>query len=376
MTGEEEVIDNNPFNINLDLLQDLGNETTFQEEPETELETEPEKELTEVNETEEPEEESGKEEEQEKEDPSSNKTEKSSPFTPFAKLAVEEGVLRNFDLNEWDGSPEGLVAGMNKEISFGINSYKESLNPRAKWLLDNMDEGVPLEALLQVDKQRVTLDNIKEDTLVEDEGLQKEILSQYYKETTKFTDEAIKKYIDRLETTGDLAEEAKSSFAELKQINVQKEQELQQQAAQQRELQIRQQQEALENFKNTLIKKEEIVPGVKLTDIMKETIEKTLTTPVDIDPNTGTPINEIAKARMEDPINFEINLAYVYKATKGFKDWSVFSSAGKKSAFKDFEDAVKNMDSSSGTKQRINKPDTDPDLRQQMEYFADFNKRY
>ena len=386
MAGEEnkqeEVLDN-PFNVNLDLLQDMGGamfeSTEETEEIEDKIET-PESDNQEENQ-EQPENASEQQDEEneeieDNEDPSSNDTEKPSPFTPFAKLAVEEGVLRNFNLEEWDGTPEGLVDGMNKEIQYGVNSYKEQLNPRAKWLIDNMDEGVPLESLLEVDKQRVSLDSITEEALVEDSKMQKDILTQYYKETTKFSDEAIEKYINRLEAMDEIADEAKSSLGELRTINQQKEEQLKEQAREQQEQMQKQQQEALESFKNTLTKKEEIVPGIKLSDVMKESIEKTITTPVAVDPQTGAPMNEIAVARSKDPVNFEINLAYIYKATKGFQDWSVFNSAGKKSALKEFEDAARGLDSGSKQQQRINRPAADEDLKEQIAQFANFGKKY
>ena len=200
-------------------------------------------------------------------------------------------------------------------------------------------------------------------------------MKQYYKETTKFNDITINKAIERLEATGELGDESKVFFDELKQINSVKEQQLVEQAKYERAEQAKQQQAVLDNFKKTLDAKKEVVTGITLTPIMKDAIYKTLTTPVEIDQQTGQPLNDIAKARMTDPVNFEINLAYIFKATKGFTDWSVFSGAGKKVAIREFEDSVRKMDFTQTT-QKTNKPDVNKDLLEQMEMFGRQYRNY
>ena len=309
-------------------------------------------------------------EEDTQESPSSQETKDSSPFTPFAKLLVEEGATPNLNLEQFDGTPQGLIKAIQDEIEYNVSMYKESLDPRVKWLQDNVDEGVALEDLLAIDKQRVTLNSINEETLATDENLQKQIVREYLKETTKFNDVLINKQIERLEATGDLTDEAKGYFNELKQLNVVKEQQAIQQAKLQQQEFQKQQEKILSDFKETLEKTEEIIPGIKLNRIIKDQIFKTLTTPVAQDPNTGAPINAIAKSRAEDPINFEKNLAYVWLATKGFKDFSILGSAGKKSAMADFENALKKSDGTFNTsKQNIRESDSIKELKASMELF-------
>ena len=309
-------------------------------------------------------------EEDTQESPSSQETKDSSPFTPFAKLLVEEGATPNLNLEQFDGTPQGLIKAIQDEIEYNVSMYKESLDPRVKWLQDNVDEGVALEDLLAIDKQRTTLNSINEETLATDENLQKQIVREYLKETTKFNDALINKQIERLEATGDLTDEAKGYFNELKQLNVVKEQQAVQQAKLQHQEFQKQQEKVLSDFKETLEKTEEIIPGIKLNRIIKDQIFKTLTTPVAQDPNTGAPINAIAKSRAEDPINFEKNLAYVWLATKGFKDFSILGSAGKKSAMADFENALKKSDGTFNTsKQNIRESDSIKELKASMELF-------
>lgn len=364
---QQEPIDENPFNIDLSELNDVGN--FFLEQGDAVEEEQEDITNTDSKEQEDTDENVETSEEQDKGSPSSKDTKtKSSPFTPYAKLVTEEGILPNFNIEEWDGTPQGLIKAMQDEINYGINSQIERFDPRVKWLAENVREGVSFEDLLAVDKQRLTLDSITEETLQQD-TVQRDIARQYYKETTKFSDERINKEIERLEATGDLGEETKGFFEELKQLNAQKEVQLKEQAKQQRIQQEQAQAKALEDFKKNVSSIDEIIPGVKVNTVMKDKIYKGLTTPVDVDPQTGMPINKIAKARMADPVKFETTLMYLFEATDGFKDFSVFKSAGKKSAIKEFEESVSGMDFTS-SKQKIRKPDADQSLIDQMAYFS------
>lgn len=375
LNKEEEVID--PFNVDLSMLaslsetlEGLNQETTHKEEEIVKEEN------TVATGTEETKEVLNTEEVDDKGVPSSHDTNEPSPFIPYAKLLVEEGITPNFKIEEFDGTPQGLLKAVQDEINYGIEQYKETnLHPRIKWLQDNLDEGVPLQKLLEVDSQRVTLNNIKSEDVESNAEVQKEIVKQYYKETTKFNDATINKQIERLEATGDLIEESKVFFEELKRINLSKEQQLVEETRLQRAAEAKAQQDALDNFKKTLDAKKEIVTGITLTPIMKDAIYKALTTPVEIDQQTGMLVNEIAKARMANPIDFEINLAYIFKATKGFTDWSVFSGTGKKAAIREFEDSVKKLDFTQ-TKQTMTKPDVDKELIEQMELISRQARNY
>lgn len=374
LNKEEEVID--PFNVDLSMLASLSETLEGLNQETTQEEEIVKEENTVAAGTEETKEVLNTEEVDDKGVPSSHDTNEPSPFIPYAKLLVEEGITPNFKLEEFDGTPASLIKAYSDELEYRWERHKEErLDPRVKWLQDNLEEGVPLQKLLEVDSQRVTLNNIKPEDVESNAEVQKEIVKQYYKETTKFNDATINKQIDRLEATGDLIEESKVFFEELKRINQSKEQKLVEETRLQRAAEAKAQQDALDNFKKTLDAKKEIVTGITLTPIMKDAIYKALTTPVEIDQQTGMPVNEIAKARMANPIDFEINLAYIFKATKGFTDWSVFSGTGKKAAIREFEDSVKKLDFTQ-TKQTMTKPDVDRDLIEQMELISRQARNY
>ena len=117
----EQMVD--PFNIDLSLLASFsegfeGTEVAVQESTEEEKE----KEITTAEETKEI---TDGSQEETKEVPSSQDIKESSPFIPYAKLLVEEGITPNFNIEEFDGTPEGLLKAVQGEIQYGINKYKE-----------------------------------------------------------------------------------------------------------------------------------------------------------------------------------------------------------------------------------------------------------
>jgi hypothetical protein len=285
-------------------------------------------------------------------DPSSQETsEKDSkkfPLTPYAKLLVEEGVLQNFDIEKFDGSADSLIDAFKNQVSVHVEEYKNTLDPRIKWLQDNIEEGVPLEALLRLDKEKITFSSLSEKDLEENEDLQKNIVREYFRKTTTgWSDTRIEKEINRLADIGDLKAESKEFFEELKGLTAKEEEQMKVQAQKEQEEAIRKQKEILDTFKKKLEETKEIIPGTEVSKQVKETIYKVLTTPVGYD-NFGMPMNAIAKARSENPIEFEMNLAYIFEVTKGFKDWSSLISTGKKKAIQEFEEAAARLDVNKG----------------------------
>jgi len=173
-------------------------------------------------EKEETEEEANETEEVEEEEPSSDSlkskanAKSSSPLTPYAKLLKDEGILPNLDIETFDGTADGLKEAMYTEIVGMVEAYKDSLPERVKNLINNYEEGVPFEKLLDIDKAEAELSEISKDNLTEDADLQKKVIREYLKKTTKFSDKKINSTIEYYEDTGELESEAETSLDELK----------------------------------------------------------------------------------------------------------------------------------------------------------------
>jgi len=268
----------------------------------------------------------------------------SPSLAPYARLLVDEGVLPNLNLEEFDGTAESLVEAARNEVDNGVQTYKQSLPEEVQRFIEGYESGIDLNQLVNFTRERTKYNEISEDNLSQDEDLQKQLVRDYYKRTSKFSDERIEKTIERVSDLGELEDEAKSSLNELVELQSQEEEQAKQQAQEQQEAIRKQQQEQIEEFNKTLENTNEVIPGIKVNNNLKETIRKNITTPVAYD-QQGNPVNKIGKYRAENPIDFEIKLNYLFEATKGFTDFNLFGKKGKSQAIKELEEAARVQDS-------------------------------
>ena len=266
----------------------------------------------------------------------------SSPLIPYAKYLKEEGVLPNFDLEKFDGTIEGLREGMFGEIVSGVEQYKATLPEAVKRLLDNYEEGVPLETLLQIDGERSRYTSYK-DADLEPEDVQKGLVREYLTKTTKFSKEKIEKEITRLSDLQELEDEARGVLPELVALQDEMEASAREQAKAQQKIAEEQSLQELESLRTTIEGTSEIIPGIKLSDVLRQKIYKNLTTPVAYAEN-GQPLNKLGVYRSKNPVQTEIILNYIYEATNEFRDWGVFSKNAKKAVVQEIENAARNLD--------------------------------
>jgi hypothetical protein len=278
--------------------------------------------------------------------------EDTSLFMPYAKFLVDNDILSTLDIDKFDGTAEGLLKAQQEEVNYHVNKYKETLPPEVKKLVDGYESGIPFDQMLKISSDRIRYDNIKEDSLDDNIDLQKNVVAEYLKKTTKFNESRINKMIDRLENNAELEDEAKSSLTELKQIQDVEEQEALKRSQEEQAEAERYQAKVMTQLKEKIDSTTEVIPGVKVNKIMRDKIEKNLTTPVAFD-NNNMPINKVGLYSRNNPIEFEVILNYLFEATNEFKDWSVFGKSGKSKAINELEAASRHLDKSKlSTKQR------------------------
>lgn len=297
---------------------------------------------------------SGQEETLEREDTNNSDSEQSSssPLIPYAKYLKEEGILPNFEVEKFDGTIEGLRDGMYSEIANGIDAYKQTLPEPIKQLINHYEEGVPLKALLDIDEQRVKYASFNEESL-SDEDTQKQLVREYYSLTTKLSAEKIEKHITRLSDLQELEDEAKNILPELIAMQADEERQLVEQARALQEQAEQNRLAELETLRSTLEGTEEVIPGTKISEMLRQKIYKNLTTPVGYTED-GTPVNRLGAYRMQNPVKTEILLNYIFEATNEFKDWSIFGKAAKRTVITEIENAARNIDNNFGSSRQAN----------------------
>jgi len=263
-------------------------------------------------------------------------------FKAFGSTLVEKGVFSEELFKDFDGTIDGLVTAVDREIGYGIESYKESLPDVLKELIDNYEEGVPLDQLIATKSREISFNNITDSKLEEDTELQKEIVRQYL-ESTGLKENKIKKLIETYEDTDELFSEAKDALGEIKDILKKEEAYIKKQQEEERKVAEQRTKELLNTVETTIYKTEEIVPGIKLNDKVKKEIYSSMTQPTGRDAE-GNPVNKVMEIRAKDPIKFEMTLHYLASLGIFEGKWDKVISTAKTSSVKELEKLIKSND--------------------------------
>lgn len=258
-----------------------------------------------------------------KETPSSDDANKnpSSDNTVFQSLIGalnEKGILSSqLDMNKInDAIKEGedptniLFDLMAYELQTQINYYKEQLPEKIQRLINNYEEGVPLDKILQLKIEQDRLSNIPESKIKDDPEIQKEIIKRYMTEMGE-NETRILKNIKRLESTEELEDEALENYKALLNLYEKKEQNLRDEANAAEAKFNEEREQMLNNIKTNVMNTNEVIPGIQLNDKDRESIFSSMTKPVGVDEN-GTPMSSVWKTRAINPIEFEKALHYYH----------------------------------------------------------------
>jgi len=302
----------------------------------------PENEVVEVKENE-PELKADKEEEATEEDPQEQVEETSEvsdseeeveedskPLFVFASLQRDAGLI-DFKDEEFEDSEDWLMSQVEKSVGNKISEYKENMPPEIRYLLENYEEGVPLQNLLEMSSQEQTYEALSEANIEKDASLQKALVKDLLARSG-WSQERIAKKIERYEDSGVLLEEAQDALASLKDIQKAEKENYVEQQKQEQKQRAEAHKQWLEDLNDHIGKKEEILPGFKLSPKDKEQLYKGITK---LD-KSGK--NEIMRMREKDP-EFDLKIAYLATVLKW--DFSAFERQSTTKSTRKLADAIK-----------------------------------
>jgi cobalamin biosynthesis protein CobT len=285
--------------------------------------------------------------------------EDSSPITPFASLLQEQGFLPHAKIEDIK-STEDLIEAFRKEREAYqmdvINSFPEELIGMA----EAVAKGLPFDSLKEAKVKELEYNALTEDKVSEDINLQKRLVSEYLADKG-FKPEKINRYIEKYEDMGDLFDEAKDALVELKETASKKEAAIKEQYAAQQKQMEEQNKQLVASIEKQVTETAEILPGRKMSEDMRNKTLGSMLNIVGQDQN-GTPMNGIMKARSENPVQFDMTIAYLMNLTNNFTDWSAINTTAKTNAAKEFEKTLSNKSNTShvsGSPKKIDNGDND-----------------
>ena len=257
-------------------------------------------------------------------------------YSSLASALQEQGILSSLD-PEKDKieSVEDLMEVFNRELS--TREFSD-LTDTQKEYVKALRNGIPEEEVKEYLSVTNDLNSITEDELRNNADLRQELIKQdFIKQGLNETKAA--KLAKLSADSGEDEADALEALISLRE-NITKEYQSKLQAQEQAKLDAqKKQEEDLARLKKEVNSVKEIIPGLKLTSAEKEKLYEQMTKPAG--QVNGQPISAIQKKRMENPMDFEVKLNYLFKITNGFENFDKIVKKTKSSSIKELEKQLK-----------------------------------
>lgn len=240
----------------------------------------------------------------------------------FARYQLERGNLTKLDeealakVIEEQGDDEAIAWMIQTEMDLNRESIREEARgeyeEEYQEYLKLRDKGLDGLKARDISTVKKFYDNLSEDELEDEsnESMRTQVITDWYKRTTRFADARIKKLVDNHIALGEDIEIAKEAAGEVKTIlteEIKAQEEMTKTQKKQFEENNRKQ---LEELKQRIESMEEVLPGYKVNKQTKDKIHDMIVKPVGTD-SYGNPLNAIWKKRLEDPFKFDTMVAYL-----------------------------------------------------------------
>ena len=260
----------------------------------------------------------------------STEEEELNPIRVFAELQRDQGLI-DFNDDDFEDSEEWLLGRVQETINEKVKEYKDNMPDEIKYLLENYEAGVNMYDLLNIGATEQSYEKITEDSLKDNLGLQKMLVKDLLAKSG-WSEERIARKLERYEDTGVLQDEAEDALASLKEIQVQEKENLIKTQKEEQKQRVQAHEQWLVELKDHIGKKEEILPGFKLSPKDKDNLYKGITK---LD-RQGK--NEIMRLREKDP-EFDLKIAYLATVLKW--DFSAFERQSTTKSTRKLADAIK-----------------------------------
>ena len=274
-------------------------------------------------------------EEQVSETPEASETEESTeeeetPLRVFAEMQRDKGLI-DFNDEEFEDSEDWLLEKVQGTIDDKVAEYKDSMPAEIKYLLENYEAGVNMYDLINASASEQSYASIAEESLEDNLSLQKMLVRDLLIKSG-WSEERIIRKLNRYEDSGVLKEEAEEALASLKEIQKAEKANLIKQQKEEQKQRIQAHEQWLGDLKDHIGKKEEILPGFKLSPKDKDNLYKGITK---LDKNGK---NEIMRMREKDP-EFDLKIAYLATVLKW--DFSAFERQSTTKSTRKLANAIK-----------------------------------
>jgi len=249
-------------------------------------------------------------------------------YSSLAKALGEEGFLPSLNYDEIDSFDKlgDQIRDANKKtlsdaLGFDISNVNELSNLQKEYL-NALSQGIPAEKFIEAKQNEFDINSITDEAIESDEDLRKNIIINGY--VSKGVPEAKAAKLAQMHI--DLAEdvsEAKSARDDIRQAilqNNQRELDYQKQLASDR---INEQKTYEESLKKSFYETDKLGDTFAISKQLKDKMYDSIVKPV-AKLEDGTLVNAITKYQVENPIDFQHKMAWLFTITDGFKKFDSF----------------------------------------------------
>jgi len=252
----------------------------------------------------------------------------------FTSALVEAGVLTGVDPSKLKIKD---FAELNEMLTAEARKREfEGLNEKQKAYLEALRTGIPHEEVSSNIETLDYLEKISQEDIETNAELRKTLIYNSFLKKGFDKDKAAKYTSRSIQMEEDIADalEAKALLIDEEKALVARKKE---EALKQKELAEKQESQVIEDLKKRVYDiDKEVIPGFKPNKQIADKVFKSMTEIVG-KTDDGRPLNALMKARMENPIEFEHKLHYLFQITDGFKDFSYLKRVSKSRAVEEFE---------------------------------------
>lgn len=271
-------------------------------------------------------------------------------YKMFAKGLYEEGIISEFDekefetlVKELDSPAEAIAELTRRTIENAINEYKEENGYLFKKFMLAKEKGVDLNELSKTMQKQDMFKDINENSLEDDEELQKKIVLIDLIEKGESEEDA-QAIVESLSDTGKLLLKSKKALSNIKDRISKEEEELFKKAEQENKQREELYKQQLNTLKKMIFENDSIVEGIKLNEKTKKELYSMITTPYK-QLDDGTKVNFVTAKRLEDPIKYAIIEAYLVMSGVFDGKLDGITKTQKTKILKEFEKTLSNSQS-------------------------------
>jgi len=234
-------------------------------------------------------------------------------YKAMFKEMIDEGVIATPESEEelegsLDKLKELMKGTLEKSFQGMTNQWKNNFSGAKKKFLEIEGSFTEADEAIQVAQELEFFDSIKEESIREDDSLQKNIYYRYLK-SKNFSDADAAEQIEDAEAMGKLEDKAIKAVPQLKKNAQAYVQNAKQAKDAEEQKWQKQREQGYNNLMSAIDTKEAFIDGLKLNKVTKEKLKANITKPVYTD-DKGKGYTSLMYKQMRNPIEFEMLINY------------------------------------------------------------------